>query len=85
MVKGRYGLNDLSGPVGIVNAIGEVITPEQAVDFSKIIQNLLYMMSFITINVGIFNLLPIPALDGGRIIFLIVITSYSIHYTKLYE
>ena len=72
LVRGKYGLNDLSGPVGIVNVIGDVMTPEVSVSFAEMMENLLYLISFITINVGLFNLLPLPALDGGRIVFLII-------------
>lgn len=64
LVTGQYGLNDLSGPVGIVSAIGEVRAYG--------LESLLNLITMITINLGIFNLLPLPALDGGRIVFLIV-------------
>ena len=67
IIQGKYKLNDLSGPVGIVNAIGEVITPSQS--FMENLEMAINMAIFITINVGIFNLLPLPALDGGRMIF----------------
>lgn len=64
LVKGNYGINDLSGPVGVVNAIDQV---------SKMgLSTLLGMIAFISINVGIFNLLPIPALDGSRAVFLLI-------------
>ena len=72
LVSGKYKLNDLSGPVGIVNAIGTTIKPAIAISVYQIVQNLLFLVAFITINVGIFNLLPLPALDGGRIVFLII-------------
>ena len=64
MISGKYGFNDIQGPVGIVTAIGEA--SEQS--FS----DLLDFMMLITVNVGIFNLLPLPALDGGRLVFIIV-------------
>lgn len=64
LLKGKYGINDLSGPIGVVDAIGQAS--------SMGLLQLLALASFITINVGIFNLLPIPALDGGRIVFLII-------------
>ena len=72
LLTGKFGLNDLSGPVGIVNVIGDVVSQPSNVPISEIIQDLLYLVSFITINVGMFNLLPIPALDGGRLVFLII-------------
>lgn len=72
IVTGKYGLNDLSGPVGTVDVIGDAV--EQAVtqtDRMAGIRSLLLLVTMITVNVGIFNLLPLPALDGGRLIFLI--------------
>ncbi len=64
LFTGRASINDLSGPVGITQVVGEATS----YGFST----LLSLLSFITINVGIFNLLPIPALDGGRLIFLLI-------------
>jgi regulator of sigma E protease len=68
MVRGRYGLNDLSGPVGtvdiIADAVGEVNTLAGW-------QTLVMLLVMITVNLGVFNLLPLPALDGGRLIFLL--------------
>lgn len=67
LVTGKYGLNTLQGPVGIVSVITE---SAQTIGFD--IGYLLDMGMLISINVGIFNLLPLPALDGGRLVFLIV-------------
>ncbi|MDE6032102.1 MAG: site-2 protease family protein [Oscillospiraceae bacterium] len=67
MLRGKYGLNDFSGPVGTISAIGEVASSP---DYS--ISDFLSVVSLITINVGIFNLIPIPALDGCRILFLLI-------------
>ena len=64
LVTGQYGLSDLAGPVGTVGVIAEAAS----VDISGAVN----LMAFITINIGIFNLLPIPALDGGKLIFLII-------------
>ena len=76
MIKGKYKLSDLSGPVGIVNVIGDVIDnetdEEKGIDWQGLFEQLLSLAAFITINIGIFNLLPLPALDGGRLIFLII-------------
>ncbi len=68
LLTGTYGLNDLSGPVGTVDYIGDAVS--QAVSLEGI-YTLLQMVALITINVGVFNLLPLPALDGGRLLFLI--------------
>ena len=76
MIRGKYSLNDLSGPVGIVQQIDEVIdsqTDEKTgIDWRGLSYNMLTLGGFISINIGLFNLLPLPALDGGRLIFLLI-------------
>ena len=75
LLIGQYKINDLSGPVGIVSAISDVVsneTTDLGINWLELLQNLFSMAALISINVGIFNLLPLPALDGGRLIFLIV-------------
>lgn len=62
MFTGKYGLTDLSGPVGTTGAIS------QAAGMG--LESLLLMAMFISVNLGIFNLLPFPALDGGRVVLL---------------
>ena len=64
LLRGRESINDLSGPVGIVTAIG------QAASYGW--QDLLELLVLITVNLGIFNLLPFPALDGGKVVFLLI-------------
>lgn len=69
---GQFGLNDLSGPVGTVDVIGDVVeNAVQEVHWQSGLGNVLLLLALLTVNVGIFNLLPIPALDGGRLLFLI--------------
>ena len=72
MVQGDYGLNDLSGPVGtvdiIADAVGDTVTQTDRI---AAWQNLVMLMVMITVNLGVFNLLPLPALDGGRLVFLL--------------
>lgn len=70
LITGKYGFHDLSGPVGIVSTIGEAASYGET--FRQHLISVLSLASFITINVGIFNLLPIPALDGARLVFLLV-------------
>ncbi len=67
IVGGKVSLDAVSGPVAIA---GEVNTAVNTGAFSFV--NVLYLAAIITINLGIFNLLPIPALDGGRLVFLII-------------
>ena len=70
MITGRYGLTDLSGPVGPVNVIADAAAG--AVESKDGLITALTMMAFISINIGVFNLLPLPALDGGRLFFLVI-------------
>lgn len=67
LISGKYGLNNLQGPVGIVTVISE-----SAEKSGFDIGYLLDIGMLISVNVGIFNLLPLPALDGGRLLFLII-------------
>lgn len=60
----------MSGPVGVVNEIGEAASTGTTI--VERLESVLSLTVFITINIGIFNLLPIPALDGGRLVFLII-------------
>ncbi len=64
LVTGAIGLNSLSGPVGIFNVVG------QSAEAGWL--NLLYLVGYLNINVAFINLLPIPAFDGGRLLFLII-------------
>ena len=64
LLRGRESINNLSGPVGIVSAIG------QAASYGW--QDLLELLALITVNLGILNLLPFPALDGGKVVFLFI-------------
>ena len=70
LVRGTVGVQELSGPVGIVSTMTEV--GEAAATFGVAIQNLAYFASLLAVNLAVMNLLPIPALDGGRIFFLLV-------------
>lgn len=72
ILTGKYGIRDLSGPVGTVDAIGDTVSGAIAEEhWQDGLGNILMMVVLITVNVGIFNLLPVPALDGGRLLFLI--------------
>ncbi len=63
LVSGRYGMEAVSGPVGVTHAIGDAAKSG--------LQNVVYLAVVISMNLGIFNLLPIPALDGGRLVFIL--------------
>lgn len=64
LFTGRISLSQLSGPVGIYSIVGE--------QRSAGIASLIYLTAFLSINVGVINLLPIPAFDGGHILFIII-------------
>lgn len=67
LLRGQYGMNDLAGPIGTISVITDIAEESIAsVDWSS----LLIMMAMITINIGLFNLLPVPALDGGHLFFM---------------
>ena len=70
LFSGEAGINDLSGPVGIVNLMAE--TGEQSASVSDAVFNLIYLGAFIAVNLAVMNMLPIPGLDGGRLFLLIV-------------
>ena len=65
LIRGRYGIEAVSGPVGAAQALVETGTKYGFMDF-------IYLVVIISMNLGVMNLLPLPALDGGRIIFLII-------------
>ncbi len=65
LITGTYGINDLSGPVGVVTTMSDAYN-------TMSIEQFLILVAFITINIGIMNLLPIPALDGARFVFLLI-------------
>ncbi len=73
LLTGEAGIQDLSGPVGIVQIMSE--TAEAADTTKDAILNLLYFGGFIAINLAVMNMLPIPALDGGRVLGLVLTTT----------
>lgn len=82
LVSGNLSKDDISGPVGIVSAVGDVI--DQTADYGKTLHkssfavfkdvmiNMLYMAVLLSANLGVMNLLPLPALDGGRLVFILI-------------
>ena len=79
LVRGEVGVKDLSGPVGIVDMMAE--TGENAASVKDALYDILYLGAFVAVNLAVMNMLPIPALDGGRIFFLIV-TSIIALFTR---
>ena len=72
LVQGRFSFNDLSGPVGITKAVSVVASEGLKINFMSAVNNIIFIMALITINLGVVNLLPFPALDGGRFVFLLI-------------
>ena len=72
LVGGKVGVKDLSGPVGIVSAVDNVYQEAAPAGMVVVILNLLNIGVLLTANLGVMNLLPLPALDGGRLVFLII-------------
>ena len=70
LVRGAVGVKDLSGPVGIVSTITEVGKASESTLAAA--ENIAYFAALIAINLSVMNLLPVPALDGGRILFLMI-------------
>lgn len=66
IISGRFGVSDLSGPIGVTTTVSQVAQQPMAG------WNILYLFAIIAMNLGVMNLLPIPALDGGRLFFRII-------------
>lgn len=72
LLTGKFGLKDMSGPIGIASAVTTVASESLASGFMSAVNSIIYVMMIITVNLGLFNMLPFPALDGGRFVFLII-------------
>lgn len=72
LISGKFGFNEIAGPVGTVSVISQVASAGLKVSFVDALNNIIMVMMLITVNLGVFNLLPLPALDGGRLMFLVV-------------
>ena len=67
MITGKVGLDQMAGPVGIVSEVNNAVNSGA---YRWI--NVMNLIALLTINLGVFNLLPIPALDGGRLLFMVI-------------
>lgn len=82
LATGKYGITDLAGPVGTVSVIANVAQSSvQSADWS----GLFTILALITINIGLFNLLPFPALDGGRLFLMLIELIFKKPIPQKYE
>ena len=72
LVTGAVGLDAMSGPIGIVSTVGEVYEESAGYGFMSVVSSLASLTVLLSANLGVLNLFPIPALDGSRIVFLII-------------
>lgn len=72
LVSGNASKDDVSGPIGIAQVIGEVSEAAAPYGIWVVILNLLNIAILLSVNLGVLNLLPLPALDGGRLVFLLI-------------
>ena len=70
MITGHAKADDLAGPVGIANVIDDTIEDTKEYGTFTVLLNIVNIALLLTVNLGVMNLLPLPALDGGRLIFL---------------
>lgn len=72
LISGKVGADELAGPVGIVNIIDNTIEESKADGTKFVVLNIAYISILLSANLGVMNLLPLPALDGGRLVFLFI-------------
>ena len=71
LFKGQFSVNDLSGPVGVAEVVGDVYDSSKDSGIYYIWMNMLSLVILLTADLGVMNLLPFPALDGGKLVFII--------------
>jgi len=71
MVNGHMSLDNLAGPVGVANVVDDTIEETVQYGWFTVFMNMLNLAVLLSVNLGIMNLLPVPALDGGKMLFLI--------------
>ncbi|MCM1552844.1 MAG: RIP metalloprotease RseP [Butyrivibrio sp.] len=72
LLSGQVSRKDVAGPVGIANTVGQTYEQAKAYGWKDVLVNMMNITLMLTVNLGIINLLPIPALDGGRLVFLLL-------------
>ncbi len=72
MITGKVSAKEISGPVGIIHTVGDVVDQSRKDGLKYVWLNIFSMGILLTANLGVVNLFPIPALDGGRLVFLFI-------------
>lgn len=72
LIKGRMNKDDLSGPVGMVKIVDDTYEEVKPYGLSSVILTMMSLAILLSVNLGVMNLLPIPGLDGGRLIFMFI-------------
>lgn len=72
LITGQVGIDQVSGPVGIVNVVGTTYKESKSYGVFVVVVELMNLAILLTANLGVMNLLPLPALDGGRLVFLFI-------------
>lgn len=72
MIRGKVKSTQIAGPVGMANAVNETVESTIEYGVGTVAVNMLNIALMLTVNLGILNILPIPALDGGRLLFIII-------------
>jgi regulator of sigma E protease len=72
LITGKVGMNSLSGPVGIAQFVGDTYEEVKPYGISSVIFTMMDILILLSVNLAIMNLLPLPALDGGRLLFMII-------------
>jgi regulator of sigma E protease len=85
LITGKINIKEVSGPIGIVTAVGKAASTGLQTNILKAVENITFMMMLITVNLGVFNLFPLPALDGGRLVFLVIEALTKKHIPRKYE
>lgn len=70
--RGHFDINDLSGPVGVVKTVDDTYTVTKSYGIPTMLLSFMNLTILLSVNLGVMNLLPLPALDGGRLLFLLV-------------
>lgn len=72
MLRGTVSVSSLTGPVGIIGSIGEVVEESRQYGMAELLLSLVNVGLLLSANLGVVNLLPLPALDGGRLVFCLI-------------